>query len=257
MQNVRLKVQTVQFRFFGALNDLLPLQKRRIWFAHSLYGQPAIKDTIESLGVPHTEVDCILIHGKSVDLFYHPRYGDRIAVYSEYVSKRKKRIKHLNQCIFKTPRFILDSHLGKLARYLRLLGFDVLYQREYLDQAIAHDAKRLERIVLTRDVGLLKNKIIRHGYWMRKTNPKKQIKEVIKRFHLAKQIRPFRVCLECNGKIKKVAKKKILKRLLPETKKYYRQFFQCNNCQKIYWQGTHFEKLRAFIMSVSKAVRNL
>ena len=246
------KEHLAQFRFFGKSNDLLPVKRKNIWFFHSFNGQPSIKDSIESLGVPHTEIDFILVNGKSVTFAYQLKPDDKVAIYSGPFKKNNRGMRYLNKREFSKPQFVLDAHLGKLTRYLRLLGFHVLYQRNYPDQAIVKDARMYERIVLTRDVGLLKNKIIQHGYWVRETNPIKQIKEIVKKFCLSKRIKPFRICLECNGKIKKVAKTKILNRLLPETQKYYRQFYMCQQCMRIYWQGTHFKKLTTLIKKIQQ-----
>ena len=253
----------VQLRFYGELNDFLPGVKKKTWFTHVVKGNPSIKDTIESLGMPHTEIGRILVNPvrdftisngvnhTAVDFSYQIRPGDKIKICPIDKNILKKEIL-LRPRLPRRPTFILDSHLGKLARYLRLFGFDTLYKRDYSDQDIVQTVKMGNRIVLTRDVGLLKNKIIRHGYWIREIHPKKQIKEVIKRFNLRLPIQSFRICLECNGKIVRIKKNKIIHRLPPKTKDYFNKFHMCLKCKKIYWQGSHYEKLSDFIRKIKK-----
>lgn len=221
---------TGRFKFFGNLKDFL--ERRN--FQHTVKGRPSIKDTIEALGVPHTEVGRILVNGRRVNFSYQHDDADSIEIYPHALSAER---------LPRFPRFVLDSHLGKLARHLRLLGFDTLYRKEFPDPEIVVIAKRNGRIVLTRDIGLLKNKAIRRGYWIRSPDPTQQIKEVLKRFGLARRLRPFSRCLECNGKIRQMAKTR-LQHLLPEkVKMYYNKFYQCSACRKVYWQGSHYAKL--------------
>ena len=247
MANDNTEQNTSQFRFYGELNDLLPLKKKRKWFKHFFKGNPSIKDTIESLGVPHTEVDCILVNGKPAGFAYQLKGNQKVSVYSHYAQTGASDIKHLRPAPLKNQKFILDTHLGKLARYLRLFGFDTLYKKDYSDQDIVGVAGRERRIVLTRDIGLLKHKIIKRGRWIRATDPQKQINEVIRKFSLLGKIKPFKICLECNGKIAKIAKRKIMNRLPLKTKEYYKDFHMCLRCKRIYWQGSHYDKLSGFI----------
>ncbi|MCD4696611.1 MAG: Mut7-C RNAse domain-containing protein, partial [Bacteroidales bacterium] len=140
-------------------------------------------------------------------------------------------------------KFILDVHLGKLARYLRMLGFDTLYENNYPDPQIIDIAKKEKRIILTRDVGILKNSAVTHGYWVRSQNPREQLREVITRFDLSVNIKPLFRCMECNGIIEKVDKKEIIDQLKPKTKKYFNEFFRCTQCKKVYWEGSHYKKM--------------
>ena len=229
------------------LKDFLSFDKRNRWFDHKVKGQPAVKDTIESLGVPHTEVGFIVINNRPSRFFAQLGDGDRIAVYPDLPQRNQYPGGGLKEKPSKNPKFILDSHLGKLARHLRLLGFDVIYKRDFPDEEIIRLVKKANRIVLTRDIGLLKNKLISCGYWVRSIDAAKQIKEVLKRYELIQKIRPFSRCLECNGKIKKVAKKKVLPLLPPKVQRYYDKFYRCDDCRKIYWQGSHYEQLAQLV----------
>ena len=149
-------------------------------------------------------------------------------------------------------RFVLDVHLGKLARHLRMLGFDALWEEAYSDEEIARIGKDERRLILTRDRRLLEERKIRRGYLVNAVEPKAQMKEVIRRFKLLKKIKPFTVCLECNGRIAQIAKEKVLDRLDAETKKYYDEFFTCRKCGKIYWRGSHYNRMEKLIEGLPK-----
>lgn len=237
----------IYLRFYEELNDFLPLKKRKTCFAHKVAPKTAIKDVIESLGVPHTEIDLILVNQKSVDLTYQVHDDDRISVYPVFEALDISELEHIRPKPLRKTRFILDVHLGKLAKYLRLLGFNVVYDNHFSDATIAMQSQSENRIVLTRDIGLLKHKKISHGYWIRNHDPIKQVKEILKRFDLYQQCKPFTRCIECNGLLETANKSDIIENLPPLTSKYYQNFMRCNTCQKIYWQGNHYQKLRNLV----------
>ncbi len=245
---------TAHFRFLGTLNDFLPIEKRNIKFIHTVKGQPAIKDTLEALGVPHTEIDCMIVDGKSVDFAYQLKGGERVNVYSYDKAVKGKKIKCLRPKLPRNPRFVLDSHLGKLVKHLRLLGFDSVYKKIFPDEEIVHSAVQEGRIVLTRDKGLLKNKMVQFGYWLRSPDPKKQLKEILKRYPLSPKIKPFSLCLKCNGKIIRIAKAKVVSSLPPQVKEFYRQFYRCRSCRKVYWKGSHHTQLMKIVNQAQRTV---
>ena len=142
-----------------------------------------------------------------------------------------------------STRFIVDVNLGKLARLLRMLGFDAVYMNDYTDHEVAGLAGKESRIVLSRDRRLLRFKTIVHGYWLRSDDPRIQIGEVLRRFGLYTLIKPFNRCLECNGVIVPVEKDKILERIEPKTILYFNDFFICSDCGKIYWKGSHYDHM--------------
>lgn len=242
-----MKNNSATFRFYEELNDFLPIEKRKVNFVHHFLGNPAVKDTIESLGVPHTEVDLIIVNDHAVNFSYQLKDLDRIAVYPIFEAIDITDLSHLRPKPLRTTCFVLDVHLGKLARYLRLLGFDVHYEKNYSDEVIIEIAVKQRRIILTRDVGLLKNGRVTHGYWLRNTNFKRQVLEILTRFDLYKQINAFTRCLECNGLLQEVDKERILHKLPPETIKYYESFWLCAQCGRVYWQGPHFKKMQEFV----------
>jgi uncharacterized protein with PIN domain len=237
------------FRFYEELNDFLPPERKKVTFTHTFTGNPAIKDIIESLGVPHVEVDLILVNDKSVGFDYQLQTGDQISVYPQFESIDITSITKLRSKPLRVTKFILDVHLGKLAHYLRLLGFDTLYDNKFHDPEIITIAQKEKRIILTRDIALLKNKIVTHGYWIRNIQPRKQIEEVLDRFDLRNQLQPFTRCLECNGKIIAINKNEI-ENLPANTDKYYEDFSRCLQCKKIYWPGSHYLKLKKFVGSL-------
>lgn len=240
-------LRQAEFRFYEELNDFLPPQRRKCSFHHGFAGTPSVKDTIEAIGVPHTEIDLILVDGASVGFDHRMRGGERVAVYPMFERFDVTPLLRLRPRPLRRPRFVLDVHLGKLARYLRLLGFDVLYRNDYDDPTIVAISVRERRIVLTRDLGLLKHGAVRHGYWLRATRPRQQLREVIRALDLARSIRAFTRCTLCNGRLKPVAKKAVQHRLAAGTREHFDEFYRCRGCAQIYWPGSHYESMRALV----------
>jgi len=236
--------QVAEFRFYAELNDFLPPLRRQRTIAYRFNGHPGIKDPIEVFGVPHPEVDLIVVNGLAVGFGYQLQAGDRVAVYPTFNRLGLSPLPGLRPTISTEPRFVLDVNLGKLAKFLRLLGFDSLYRNDYRDSEVVNIAVAEQRIVLTRDRRLLYAKRIDHGYWVRAVDVESQIIEVLDRFKLHDAIQPFVLCPVCNGKLAPVAKADILDRLEPKTKLYYQVFHRCNNCGRIYWKGSHIENMR-------------
>lgn len=237
-----------QFNFFGNLNDFLSPGDQFKKINISLDGTPGIKDTIESFGIPHTEVDCILVNGDPVMFSYRLQDQDQVLVYPVRMCPDISEMHLLS-----TPpeiKFILDVHLGKLARKLRLLGFDSLYKNDYSDEQIMYIAHSQKRIILTRDIGILKHKKVEFGYWVHSTDPDIQIGEIILRFDLCDKIKPFTRCISCNGILSGIPKLVIRDKLKARTREYYHRFSQCSICGKIFWEGSHYEKLKKVIASV-------
>lgn len=144
-------------------------------------------------------------------------------------------------------KFILDVHLGRLARWLRMLGFDTLYRNDYDDPEIVAIARQEGRAILTRDLGIMKRRAVIYGYHVQSTKPQEQLHEVLTRYQLYDQIRPFHRCIVCNGLLHIVAKETVVDQIEPKTLLYYDEFFQCVGCRKIYWRGSHYERMTSFI----------
>jgi uncharacterized protein with PIN domain len=240
-------------RFYAELNDFLPPSRKGRATSYAFVVSGSVKDMIESMGVPHTEVDLILANGEPVDFAHLVRDGDKISVYPTFQSVDISPVLRLRPQPIRELRFVADAHLGRLAAYLRMLGFDTLYRRDYRDDEVARVSAAEKRILLTRDRGLLKRNIVTRGYCLRKTNSARQLVEVLQRFDLIPSIAPFRRCIHCNALLRPVAKDLIVDRLLPETKQYYDEFFLCPECDRIYWKGSRYRRMQHFIDSVTKS----
>jgi uncharacterized protein len=246
-----------QFRFYAQLNDFLPPDRQQIAFTHCFKESAAVKDMIEALGVPHPEVDLILCHGQTIDFSYLVQSGDRISVYPRFEAIEIQSVSRVRPPALAEHKFVLDIHLGKLATHLRLLGFDALYRNDYDDAEIAACAQQEQRIVLTRDRGLLKRSIVMYGYCLRSTNPGEQLLEVLHRFDVLDKITPFQRCLRCNGVLEPVEKQVVSDRLPPKTKEYYDEFHWCQACGQIYWKGAHFERMQQWVNQITGLVDSL
>ena len=236
-----------EFRFYEELSDFLPDERRKVSFIHEFTGTPSVKDTIEALKIPHTEVDLILMDGQSVGFDRLLTGGERVAVYPVFEALDIAPLVRLRPRPLRDPRFVLDVHLGKLARYLRMLGFDSLYENDLDDPTIIAISLRERRIILTRDRGILKNGAVTHGYWLRATQPREQLREVVRAFDLQRRIEPFSRCLVCNGPLQAVDKSEVLERLPTRVKDCYDRFVRCQNCDGIYWAGSHYERMRKLV----------
>jgi uncharacterized protein len=237
------EMKKLYIRFYEELNDFLPASGKKKRFAHEFWGNPSVKDLIESLGVPHTEVDLILVNNKSVSFNYNINAEDDISVYPVFESFDISDVQHLRPEPLRRPKFVLDVHLGKLTHYLRMLGFDSAYKNNFSDETIVKISIKEKRTILTRDLGILKRSEVTHGYFVRNTNPLEQIKEVINRFQLEKITKKFSRCLECNGKLEQIDKELILNKIPDKVKLNQKSFYICSDCNKIYWQGTHFQNM--------------
>ena len=236
-------MQTAYFRFYEELNDFLPPAQQKQTVTYLFKGHPSIKDPIEALGVPHPEIELIIVNGHSVGFDYQLGNNDRVAVYPMFESLDVTSLIRLRNKPLRRIAFILDVNLGKLARRLRLCGFDAKYRNDYHDHEVVKIGVSESRVILTRDRRLLHHKIITHGYWVRAIYPDIQLKEVLNRFDLFGQVQPFHRCTDCNGEIQSVAKATVLDRLEPLTKQHYQKFYRCIDCGKVYWKGSHYEHM--------------
>lgn len=207
----------------------------------------SVKDMIEASGVPHTEIDLIIANGRSVDFSYRVQDGDRIGVFPVFESLDIAPITRVRPERLAEARFVADCHLGRLARFLRLLGFDTRYDRTWADRRLVSISTAEERMLLTRDVGLLKHGSLTHGYFVRATDPMEQMIEVVLRFRLSHQIVPFTRCMVCNGALVAVAKDEIAPQVPPETRRNIATFRRCASCGKVYWRGAHHPELRRIV----------
>jgi uncharacterized protein with PIN domain/sulfur carrier protein ThiS len=227
------------FTFIDELNDFLPHYRKNTPFVLEFAPHQSLKHLIESLGVPHTEFGQVLVNGQAVDASNRLQDEVKVTVYPAGSSLEGE------------PCFILDNHLGQLATYLRMLGFDCLYRNDYQDDELAEVAIDQERVLLTRDRRLLMRKAIRRGYCIHETDPRLQAAELLRRYKLFGLVKPFQRCLRCNSPLQVVQKQAIIGRLEPLTKKYYDEFRICPSCNQIYWKGSHFEHMQRMILELA------
>jgi uncharacterized protein len=245
---------TVRLKFHGDLDFFLPSRRGTGAIERALAEKTSVKDTIESCGVPHPEVDLILMNRQPIGFDYALTSNAEIDVFPVGITPTQYADKRL-QVSF-ASRFVTDGHLGKLTRNLRLLGFDVAYDQYADDRQLLNVMKRENRALLTRDRRLLMHAIVRTAYYPRSQDAEEQTIEIIRRFELLESIAPFTRCLRCNERLREVAKAEVVEKLEPLTKIYYEQFRRCTGCGQIYWPGSHFEKLKKQIEEIRSHLLN-
>jgi uncharacterized protein with PIN domain/sulfur carrier protein ThiS len=248
--------KTATFRFYDELNDFLPPAQRECAFLYTLRGTPTVKEVIEAIGVPHPEVDVVLVNGNSVEFEHRLDNGDRVSVYPMGETHDLSSVTRLQSAPLHPPRFVLDTHLGKLSKRLRLLGFDTAYRNDYDDAEIIRIGREERRTILTRDRALLKYKNVTRGYWIRAAQPREQLLEVLARFDLFSQMRAFERCTVCNGAIEHVDKDAIQDRLEPLTNAHYDEFVCCKDCGRLYWKGSHYQRMKQDIDKLVQSGRS-
>lgn len=236
--------RSAEFRFYRELNDFLSPEQRGAAFTYRFVGTPSVKDTVEAIGVPHTEVDLILVDGASVGFDHLLRGGERVAVYPMFERLDITPVVRLRPQPLRETRFAVDVNLGKLARYLRLLGFDTAWRNDLRDREVVDLSLNERRIILTRDIGILKRAEVTHGYWVRATDPRRQLEEVIAALQLENSLAPFSRCADCNSRLRDVDKATLHDRLPPDTFAYFDTFLECPDCRKLYWRGSHYDRLK-------------
>jgi uncharacterized protein with PIN domain len=243
MPKVNISVQ-------GELNQLLTKKNRFKVLTIKFQGRQSIKHIIESLGIPHTEIGMLVANDKPADFDYLVQQGDQITVQAASPINDRYSGMFANGRLVVEPHFILDNHLGKLATYLRVLGIDAIYRNDFQDDELAADSINLNRILLTRDRQLLMRKSIRFGYLIRSLQPEEQVIEIFRRFNLTGIVNPYHRCLRCNIQLVPVDKKTILHRLQPKTKKYFQDFHLCPSCERVYWRGSHFDRMDQMVTNL-------
>jgi uncharacterized protein with PIN domain len=232
-----------RFRFYATLNDFLPRHRRGIAFTVRFSGRTSVKSAIEGAGAPHAEVGLVLVNGESVGFGRPLVHGDRVSVYPVFQRIDISSLVKLSPVLPGTMRFVIDAHLGKLAKAMRLLGFDCLYDVDFDDAEIVRRSFTEDRIILTRDIQLLKRQGVQWGAWVRSTDPEQQVREVLDRFGLRSRCRPFTRCLECGGELRAADRDAVAPRLEPRTARFYSRFFECARCGQVLWEGSHYRRL--------------
>jgi uncharacterized protein len=240
-------MDTAYFHFDEALTFFLPRAKKNATIAHPFDWRGSVKDMIESMGVPHPEIELLMANGVSVDFDYIVESDAHIHIYASAADVDVSPKVALRPPLTVAPTFILDQHLGRLAAYLRMMGYDTLYRNDYHDEELAQVSHDDGRVLLTRDVGLLKRGIVTYGYFVRATHREKQLAEITRRYGLAQWITPFKRCMKCNGLVLTVTKDSVLQELPEGTANYYDDFHRCTVCQQVYWKGAHHQRMAALM----------
>jgi uncharacterized protein with PIN domain len=240
----------VNLRLYGPLNDFVPRVGRQRLLFWPLSRPAAVKDVIEAVGVPHPEIGLLLVDGTSVPLTHRVSGGERVAVYPAFAALDVTPLSRAAPPLPPLLRFVVDGHLGRLAAYLRALGYDTDYTNHRADDELARSSSQEQRVLLTRDQGLLKRSVVEHGYWVRSTDPEQQLFELHARFDLARQAAPFSRCVTCNGLLADVEKKHVLELIPPRTRERQEHFRQCADCGQVFWRGSHYDRMSRLIESV-------
>jgi uncharacterized protein with PIN domain len=228
----------VELKFHGELKEVVGEFSDLLSFEDT----NTLKDIVESIGVPHTEFGEVRVDGAKSDANFKVNFNCRIDVYPEPVPR----------AIGGKAKFICDVHLGTLSKYLRFLGFDTIYRNDYSDSEIVRVAVVEKRIILTKDRGILKRRIVEDGYLVRGIKPWEQLEEVLKVYNLRGKEKLFSRCSECNGIVVSVGKKDVWENLQPKTREYYHEFYRCQECGKIYWKGSHYDSLEKNMKKILK-----
>lgn len=224
---------TASFLFHGPLADFLPRERRGTRFDYQCARAATLKNAIEALGVPHTEVGQLVLNGQPATLQRTVRAGDCIDVFPWRHESEPE------------PIFLADAHLGGLARFLRMLGFDTLHDPVLHDAEIRRIAHDERRIVLTRDRELLKCRDIARGCYVHAIRVEAQLVEVAGRYALSTRARPFSLCLRCNVPLERVEKAAVAERLPEKVRLRHTEFTRCPACDRVYWPGSHYQRMLA------------
>ncbi len=238
---------TATFRFYEELNGFIAPERRGHAFDCACARAATTKHMIEALGVPHTEVELVLVNGESVGFERLLADGDRVAVYPKFETFDVTPLLRVREQPLRDTRFVADAHLGGLAHLLRLTGFDTLYDNHYRDDEIERIALAQSRIVLTRDRELLKRRDITHGCYVHALHSEAQLRELFQRLDLARAARPFTRCLSCNAPLRPLDVAQAAPRVPPRVRALHDRFVTCDACGRIFWEGSHWRRMRAIV----------
>jgi len=239
--------KTISVRFYAELNDFLKTSLRYREFNWTYKGEIKVKGAVESLGVPHSAVDMVLVNGCPAGFQRRLKHGDHLSVFPQFETFDISGISKVRKKPLRNSCFIVDAHLGKLLRDLRMLGFDSTFAGNLPDEKIIETATTEKRIILTRDRELLKSDKVDHGYYVRATNTKAQLEEVVRKFDLWSQFDPFARCLICNGLLKRVPLEEIRDEINPDAARIFSDFYRCCGCHRVFWEGSHYSSMMKFI----------
>ena len=237
----------IALRLYAELNDHLPPERRQRDLELALTGGETVEEVVAALGVPAGEVDLVLVDGRSVGLAHRLRGGERVSLFPVFEAFDITPVPGVRARPLRRTRFVLDAHLGRLAAYLRLLGFDTLYRNDFDDPELVEVSRRERRVLLSRDRALLARRAVTHAYRVRETAPRQQLAEVVERLDLVRSAAPFTRCLVCNGRLRPVAPEAVRDRLPPRVRRDQRQLWLCPGCDRVLWRGSHYRRMRRWV----------
>jgi hypothetical protein len=240
-------LKTITVRCFAELNDFLPSGQKQIPFTLTVKEPVTVGEVAVILGIPLSEVDLVTVNGTPTGRSYRPLDHDYLAIYPVFENFDISPLQTVQKKPLRITRFILDAHLGKLARYLRMLGFDSLYRNDYSDEEIIETARDQKRIILTRDKLLLRSPRVSHGYYVRSVEKHAQLTEIVKKFDLCSQFKSFSRCMTCNTELLPMSKETVRDRIDPDIYGCFDKFYHCPSCDKYFWRGSHFERMERLI----------
>ena len=240
----------ILLRFYEELNEHLAPEHRKVAFTHESREGATVAEVLSELGVPQGQVELVLRNGASVGFSQPLATGDRISIYPVFESLDVRDVIAARTHPLRHLRFVADTHLGKLARYLRMLGFDTLYRCDYGDDELAAISREQHRVLLSRDRALIEDSGLTRAWRVRATRPREQVAEVMQRFDLYEQAHPFTRCMECNTVIETVTKDAVLANLQRDTARVHKHFWRCPRCERIYWQGSHYQRMAHLVRSL-------
>lgn len=245
--------KNIHIRCYAELNDFLPAEWKYKEFTYKLKTPVTTGEAIQSLGIPFSEVDLVLVNSNPVSLNHRLFENDRISLYPAFEILDISNIKDNQHPPLRDTKFILDAHLGKLAKYLRMLGFDSLFRNDFEDREIIEISLEDKRIILTRDKLLLRSKRINHGYYVRSIEKHEQLREVVQKFDLYSQFKSFTRCMTCNTKLVQKPKEEVIPEVPEDVAANFHKFYYCPTCQKVYWKGSHFKRMEDLIRDIVNA----
>jgi uncharacterized protein len=238
------------FRFYEELNDFLPADRRKRDVESVFKGRESVKDMIEALGVPHTEVDLILVNGESVDFGYILQHGDRISVYPVFESLDIRDVTRLRDLPLRETRFIADVNIWDIVKYMRALGLDIHCDPALSPRDIVRVSRSEKRTILTKSRKLLKHRDVARGVFIRPGTTVEQVRRIVDLLSLREVIVPFSRCLICNTPLVRVAKETVWDRIPPKARACHDDYSYCSVCDKLYWQGTHFMRIKEMVDAI-------
>ncbi len=247
----RLYIDVI-FRCYAELNDFLSAKQKYTSFNYRIKTPAVVSEAITSIGIPLSEVDLILVNSTPVERFYRLSSGDYISVYPVFESFDISSLKNIEREPLRKTKFIADAHLGKLTKYLRMLGFDTLYRNDFGDDEIINISLRDKRIILTRDKRLLNSRKVTHGYYIRAIDKHEQLTEVVNKFDLISQFKPFIRCMTCNSILVRKSPDKVKDLIGINIAYSYEEFYYCESCHKVFWKGSHFKRMESQILDIAR-----